>query len=253
LVDTNVLIAASTYMFSRDLSIELKHKFFDQTMSLIGLLKKHLAKRIGITTPTIEDEAYYNLEEAVREEVDKITDRKVDFVLFSTILNSCENRLKEVLSYLLREPVDQHQVNQNYLKVANMYEALTRKARSLPTPKKYATIRKKSVSPGLRTAAFDAFLITHKNRNAQLFHLLSKPVEESDKIILAEAIYLFNLYKQTYGKGVTFLISSMDHHFSPIRKSGFESRPVTDTILDNFGIMCDWPYQVEQTLKSYLK
>ena len=240
-------------MFSRDLSIKLKHKFFDQAMSLIGLLKKHLTKRIGITTRTIEEEAFFNLEEAVREETAKITNRRVDFVLFSIILNSCENRLKEILSYLLREPVDPHQVNQNYHKVVKMYNDLTQEARALPTPKKYATIKKKAVSPGLRTAAFDAYLITHKNRHAQLFHLLSRPVEESDKIILAEAIYLFNLYKQTFGQKIIFFIASMDHHFSPISKSGFESKPVTDAIQENFGIICDWPYEVEQALKSYLK
>lgn len=247
LFDTSVLIAASTYAISEELSVSLKHPFFDQSMRLIGFVKRHLAERIGIVTTKIEEQACYVLEQAVRGELEKrITRRAVDFEIFSVILNSCENRLRNILSYLLREPIDPLEVSKNFVKVTEMYESLIERAQNLPKP---ATLLTEMVPKGYKRLAFDIYRTQDEILNSQLTNLLRKPPDTVDKTILAQAMYLFELYKQTEGKDVTFFIVSTDHHFSPVRKRGLVSRGVTDTIEDLFGIICDWPDQIEQILK----
>jgi len=251
LFDTSVLIAASTFMVSKELSVNIKHPFFDQSMSLIGFVKKHLTKRIGLVTTTIEEQAYQVLEHAVRQELQRKTaERAIDFEVFSIILNYCENRLREILSYMLREPVDPLEVSKNFVKVTEMYENLKNKARNLPKP---AALLTETVPKGFKKLAFDIYKTQDEIINSQLTNLLRKPAETTDKTILAEAIYLFNVYKQMEGKNVAFYITSTDHHFSPVRKKGLESRGITDTIKDLFGIICDWPQQIEQILKNEIK
>lgn len=105
------------------------------------------------------------------------------------------------------------------------------------------------VPKGYKRLAFDIYRTQDEILNSQLTNLLRKPPDTVDKTILAQAMYLFELYKQTEGKDVTFFIVSTDHHFSPVRKRGLVSRGVTDTIEDLFGIICDWPDQIEQILK----
>lgn len=235
-------------MISKELSVNIKHPFFDQSMRLIGFIKKHLTKRIGILTVTIEEQAYHVLEHAVRQELQRKTiDRAIDFEMLSIILNYCENRLREILSYLLREPVDPLEVSKNFIKVTQMYDQLTEKARNLPKP---AALLTEMVPKDFKKLAFDIYKTQDEIINSQLTNLLRKPAETTDKTILAESIYLFNVYKQMEGKDVAFYITSTDHHFSPVRKKGLESRGITDTIKELFGIICDWPHQIEQILRN---
>ena len=251
LFDTNVLIAASLNVMSEELQIKLKHPFFDQSMNLIGIIKKHIHKRIGVVTTTIEDEANSILEQAVMQELrKKITDREVDFELFSVILNSSEARLKLILSYLLREPIDPFEVEKNIVKVEEMYSNLLEKARTLPKP---ASLLTEAVPKGFKKLAFDIYKTQDEILNSQLTNLLRKPPETTDKKILAEAIYLCKLYRETEGKELQFYIASTDYHFSPVRKKGLESRQVTDAIYELFGIICDWPLQIAKILQEHLK
>ena len=120
LLDSCVLVAASVHMVSDQIGLELKHPFFDESMNLVGLLKKHLAKRIGIVTSTIESETRLVLEEAARTE---IVSRSLDqFKLLSVVVNACEDRLDTVLSYLLREPIDSSERDKSYAKVCELYD-----------------------------------------------------------------------------------------------------------------------------------
>ncbi len=244
------MIAASTFMVSKELSLRIKHPFFDQSMSLIGFVKKHLTKRIGIVTATIEEQAYRVLQNAVKQELQRTVERSLDFEMLSIILDYCENRLREILSYMLREPVDPLEVSKNFVKVTEMYENLKDKAQNLPKP---ATLLTEAAPRGYKKLAFDIYKTQDEIINSQLTNLLRKPAETTDKIILAEAIYLFNVYKQMEGKKLAFYITSTDHHFSPVRKKGLESRGITDTIKDLFGIICDWPRQIEEMLKNEIK
>ena len=238
-------------MISKELSLTIKHPFFDQSMRLIGFIRKHLTKRIGIVTTTVEEQAYHVLENAVRQELQKKTSKRaVDFEMFSIILNYCENRLREILSYMVREPVDHLEVSKNFVKVTEMYDNLTEKALSLPKP---AALLTETVPKGFKRLAFDIYKKQDEIINSQLTNLLRKPADSIDKKILAEAIYLFNVYKQMEGKNIAFYITSTDHHFSPVRKKGLESRGITDTIYELFGIICDWPEQIEQILRNEIK
>jgi len=192
LFDTNVLIAGSTYAACDDLKLNLKHHFFDRSMGLIGFVKKHLSKRIGIVTATIEEQAYNALERAVKDELkNQLVDRATDFQIFSVIFNICEDRLRNILSILRREPVDPKEVSKNIKKVFDMYEGLTEAAYDLPKPEGLLTF----IPRGFKAVAFDIFKTQDEIINSQLTNLLRKPVEISDKIILAEAIYLLNQYK----------------------------------------------------------
>jgi hypothetical protein len=216
LFDTSVLIAASTFVVSEELSVTVKHPFFDQSMSLIGFVKKHLTKRIGIVTTTIEEQAYRVVEHAVRQELQRETaERAIDFEMFSIILNYCENRLREILSYMVREPVDAPEVSKNFVKVTEMYENLKEKARGLPKP---AALLTEAVPKGFKKLAFDIYRTQDEIINSQLTNLLRKPAEDTDKTILAEAIYLFNVYKLMEGKNVAFYITSTTITFLLLEK-----------------------------------
>lgn len=61
----------------------------------------------------------------------------------------------------------------------------------------------------------------------QLINLFNNPIEYNDKRILAEACFLYDLYKQVEEGMIAFYLASYDHHFSPYRKGGFESNQIS--------------------------
>ena len=251
LLDTSVLISASVYHVSRDWRIEVKHPFYEQSMRLIGFLKKNIAKRIGIITKTVEDQAFAVIQEAVEKELKRRNiDRAKGFRIYSAILNSCETRLNEILAYMLREPVDPERVNENYLKVDEMYEKLAEKAVRLHFERPSEAWQWR-VTRRFKRVAREIFRTQRWRENLQLVNLIRNPVKKSDKIILAEAVYLFDLYKRS--EQVTkFYLCSTDHHFSPIRfRGGIESRVVTEKIEELFGIICEWPQQIVEALSQF--
>ena len=261
LLDTNVLISWSLYRVPSDEDILplIKHDFFDQCMRLIGLIKKHINKRIGIITRTIEDEAFSSLSKAIQQELEKAiqqelengnTDRSTLFQEISIIENSCETRLKNILSWLVCEPIDPEESEKLRGKVDEMYTELTKMARDHP---KTASQKTDLVPKGFRALAFDIYVYQDQLLIGQMNNLLTKPIEETDIKILAEAAYLNRLYKATMPAPVKFMLASTDRHFSPYRKEGLESNKVTLEIEKRFGIVCDWPHQVAQELQKTLK
>lgn len=251
LFDTNVLVASSIFMVSEEISFTLKHPFYDQSVRLLSFMKKNLGKRIGIVTSTIEEEADRVFEQAIRSELArKKTLPTVDFELFSIIHNTCGERKKEILSYLAREPTDSLEVSKNFNRVNEMYKNLTARARTLPRP---AVPMAGKAPKRFKGLAFGIYKTQDEIINSQLTNLLRQTADITDRTILAEAIYLLNIYKQTLDKNVAFYIASTDHHFSPVRKKSFESRGVTDAIHELFGIVCDWPRLVEHMIKQDMK
>lgn len=257
LFDTCVLIAASTFYVSHDLDAPpLKHPFYEQSKVLVEYVKENLEKRIGIITTTIEEQCPGALHEAIDDVLRemKYEDRKKYFPLYSPILNFCEYRLKKnILPYLVREPVDKDAVKSNYQFVDKMYEELAGEAvrRRIERRSERWT---ETAARRFRRLAKPIYRERAKKEDFQLFKLIKNPVERSDKIILSEAVYLSQFYYRTEEKSVSFYLVSTDHHFSPKRwRGGIESRQVTDRIKQKFGIVCDWPQQIKKLAIEALK
>jgi len=258
LFDSCVIVAGSVFMSGKDdLGIELKHHFYEEAMRLFSLIKKNLSKRIGVVTATIENEALRVLNEAVRGEIRtkyRELDRKTLFEYSSIALNACDSRMRKLLSLLQREPVESDKVAVWFTQVAKMYKELKDMAQERKNLKETASMKAQAVPKKVRKYEnwYRIYLRDERRRHAQLLNLLKKDVEAEDQIILAEACYLFNLYKQIEGKDVSFFIASTDHHFSPVRRKGwaFESRQVTDEIEKRFGIICDWPDRIYERVSK---
>ena len=78
-----------------------------------------------------------------------------------------------------------------------------------------------------------------------MLKLKEQPVEDSDKKILAETIYLRNRQIEADSKAKMYLAST-DYHFSPLDSEGH----TTDEIRRRFGIICDWPDKIAHSLKA---
>lgn len=240
--DSNVYISASVLAASKDLKIKIKHPFAEISIRLLDFIKKHMRKRIGIVTYLVEEEARFVLRDAVKSQLaEEVKDRKVDFEVFSAILNICENRLREFLQYCIREPVEEEDITPIYDQVFNMYAELMKEAIKLPNPAGFRS----SLSPRqIRRLAYNLYKSQDEKENAQLLHLIRKPVEDSDMRILSHAVYLLNTFIQSEGAAIRFFLASCDYHFSPIRRDPIISKQVTEYIDQRFGIECDFPDQI---------
>lgn len=256
LFDSCIIVSASVFVSSTDdLGIKLKHHFYDQAMHLFSLVRKNLAKRIGIVTATVENEALRVLSEVVRGEIRMKyheMDRETLFKHYSIAFNACDMRMRNLLTCLQREPVEPAKVAIWFALVVDMYNDLVERIKKHG---KTAALKARLVPRKLKKMAdwFEIYRTGDQRTHAQLFNLLRKEVEQEDQMILAEACYLLNLYKQIESKDVSLFIASTDHHFSPVRRKSwtYESRQVTDAIRKRFGIICDWPDRVyEQVYKT---
>lgn len=256
LFDSCVIVAASVFVSAKDdIGIELKHSFYEQSIALVSLARKHLAKRVGIVTSTIETEALGVLSRVIEGELEKrVKDRKTVFKMLSIAYNACEMRMRKVLQCLQREPVDIPSATKFFLLVNNMYDELSAKAETLP---KTAAAKASAVPSKFRKATdwFDVYRTQDEQEHAQIMNLIIKPIEEVDKRILAEAAYLLNSIYKGETKDASLFFASTDHHFSPVRRKGWliEGREVTDEINKRFGVICDWPDQVLKEVSKRLK
>lgn len=248
LLDTCVLVAASTFYASDDLEIRLEHPFYQQSISLISLIRKNLSSRMGITTKTIEQQSIPTFQRVIDEELAKAgINRKKDFPTYSFIKNYCSEKLKNIISCLVREPIEEEAIRSNYGYVDRLYAEKAEEGVKLtfvePRFEKWtdAAARKfKGLARGI-------YKQQQKKEDYQLTNLIKNPVEPHDKRILSEAIYLSMLYNRLESEEVIFFIASTDNHFSPKRwGGGVTSRQITDAILKKFNIICDWSQQVEE-------
>ncbi len=256
LIESSVLVAASTLGVSQELlstqGEPLKHPFFDQAMGLFGIIRKNLAKRIGVITALIEDESASVLHKAVLKEIEKrVKDRRRSFQILSATLNSCQDRMRELTHQLVREPIDIDSESKWFVKVCDMYNDLIDQANQV-NPQDQAYQRASVASTGFRRTAYEIYKKQEEINILQLMRLIYDPPSETDERILAQAILLFNFYKQTIGTDVLFILASTDTHFSPVRvKGGQASTVITDEIEKRFGVVCDWPYQIIERLREH--
>ena len=228
--------------------VDIKDVFYEEATRLISLIKKHVNKRIGVTTYASEDETYQVLSKAIERKLNqRISDRKKVFELLSIATNACESRLREILNFVAREPINPVECAKYFMQVAITYNELLEVALNLPKP---AYIQAGTVPKFLNKAEmFDIYRTQDECLNAQLTNLIYNPVDGNDKMILAQSIYLYNLYKQTSTK-ITMYLSSTDYHFVPVKRMGYVSKQVTSKIEERFGIIADKPQEIFLALKK---
>lgn len=249
-LDTSTLIAGSIFLTSKTIGLEIKDVFYEEARRLLSLIRKNINKRIGITTTVVEEEAYQVLSSAIERKLNqRIADRAKVFALLSVATNACETRLREILTFVVRDPIDPKESAKWHIQVAIMYDDLHKISLQLPRP---AYMQADAVPNFLNKA--EMFKI-YKNQDeclrAQLTNLVYNPVEDSDKILLSQAIYLLKLYKETEtGANITMYLSSTDHHFVPVRRMSYTSRQVTEEIQKRFSIIAERPAEIFLTLKK---
>jgi len=253
IVDSNVLIASSVFVaYVKDFGSPFKHEFFDDATHLTGLLKKHISKRVGVITNTIENEVHGVFNKSVldtlRECRPNATKEKL-YEFLSIVLNKCEDRLNDLLAVMMREPVLPGHKAPWLPKVKQMYDELIQQA-SDTNIQDIAYTKAGGSSKRYKPEAYKAILEDEINRHKQLMRLLKKSAGPTDREILAEAAYLYSLYKQ-YGD-VNFYLASCDLSFSPTGPD-YCSHIVTDEIFNRFNIICHWPSEVAKDLQRKLK
>jgi len=223
-------------------------------MGLIGLLRKFRSKRIGLLTPTIENEAWSVLERVVRKEVETSrVPREQLFPTLSTVLSTCEDRLRGILQTLQREPIIADDVKPWYARVEQMYEEFIQQAQVVDL--KFETEYKTdAAAEGYRGLAHRIYEKQAKMTNRQVTQLRYDRPNEADKTLLAEAAYLYAFYKEREGQ-VTFYLASGDSHFSPMKGTagGLTSRAITDRISKDFHVICDYPEEISNSLRQEVK
>jgi hypothetical protein len=206
-------------------------------------------KHIGIITATIENQAIATITKAVtdalEEKAKEILDAESRAKLFEShavFFDQCLAHLQENLSILQREPVSQTDKDRYYPDVAVMYNNLRNTAKNLDIDQLIdanVTFRYR------QTIRYEVYK-QYEKRYKQLLKLKNEPAEESDKMILCEAICLLDYYRKTVNPDITIYLASTDYHFSPCDSEG----EVTAQIRKKFGIICDWPDKIAIYLKS---
>lgn len=249
-LDTSTLIASSILLTSKTIGQEIKDVFYEEASELLSVIRKNVNKRIGITTTVIEEEAYQVLSSAIERKLkQKIPDRVKAFALLSVAVNACETRLREILTFVVRDPVNAKESAKWHIQVCTMYEDLRKTALKLPAPAYF----KANAAPKFLNKAemFEIYQKQDECLNAQLTNLIYNPVEDSDKILLSQAIYLCKLYKETEtGGNITMYLSSTDHHFVPVRRSYYVSGQVTQEIEKCFGVIAERPHEIFTVLRK---
>jgi hypothetical protein len=247
-LDTSALIAGSICLSSAAIGFEIKDVFYEEAMQLISVIRKNINKRIGITTSGVEEEAYNVMSSAIERKLkQKINDRAKVFELISIAVNSCESRLRDILSYVVREPVNPDESAKLYIQVNSMYDDLIVTALNLPRP---AHLQTEVVPKFLnKSQMFGIYKTQDECLHAQLTNLIHNEVENTDKMHLAQAAYLCKLYKETETK-ITMYLASTDYHFVPIRYKGYISAQVTQKIEEKFGIIADKPDEIFKILQA---
>jgi hypothetical protein len=250
LVETSVLVAASIMAEHRDPGVIIQDKFYDASQRLFSLVRKNIVDRLGITTQTVEAEAFQVLQSAVEEHVQQrardFRDKSKLFEFGSMASNICETRIRRLRNYLLREAIIEEEVEVNIFTVDGMYQALERSVKSdqqiieeairrVPP----ATTPNERESVKLQREGYEVFL---KRDNIQYQRLKDRHASPNDIRILAEAMHILSQYRRERGEEFRLYMASTDsNNFVPVKDSEGESRPVTNMIETKTHVICAWP------------
>ncbi|MEM3377655.1 MAG: hypothetical protein QW674_01755 [Candidatus Bathyarchaeia archaeon] len=129
-------MAASVFVSSKDIDEEepLKHHFYEECKDLFTFMQKNMAKRIGIITATIENEAFGVLDKVIEGELRRRGfSRSENFEVFSRVFNICDIKMRQLIGMLQREPVDAFDVAIKFTMVRKLYDEMEK--RQLLCPK----------------------------------------------------------------------------------------------------------------------
>lgn len=251
--DTNIFIAGSIVETTGELGFPIKHEFYDYAINLIQYIRANPSKRIGITTNFIETEAYRTLSRAVETELKKhVKDIEKEYDVFSALLNRCSDNMGKIFTYLIKEPIDENEVNRIYRHVDSFYGDLRNRAKSIAKKlEMQKDMRVRATPREYKKLMREVYSQQDRWPYAQLLNLiLYKDVEPNDKWILSQVIYLHRIYRQLFGSDLKSYIASTDYHFSPIRKDGRPSSYISDRIKSRFDIICNWPDEIYKIIKK---
>lgn len=256
IVDTNVIVAASILVNIRELNIDVKHHFYDQSRRLFSIFKKRPKEQIGISVPTMRSEAFLVLSKAVKNSFikNKYSDVKTKEIFYNNVValtSLCEHKMRYLFSLLLNKTPKEHDTRKNFHQVKDMsiylrdlwYTKYRRRwqkevqskqrARPITTEPKWKEEQKTEVVNAYREQ------ITREAR--QLARFMDKYPNLGDEWILAETLSV----KQDYEKideDYQFYIASCDMgFFSPLIYHDTKSDLVTKEINERFEIVCSLP------------
>jgi hypothetical protein len=253
LIETTILLSASVFAAREDLRSDklLKHHFFERSMALVGLLRKHQAKKLGLTTDTIVREAQDKLEKAIVDELG----RNVSPPVKSAALNLCGDRLDTFLQIFQPEVIDNpERVSQRFVDVVCMYKQLTDRAYLVDHTTAREAFRKgidQIVPPRFKGVWLEIKARQLLRDKSQLRRLRDpkKCPSSMDKTILAEAAYFHEKFNSQ--EATTVYLASADKMFSPnLRDGEVVSSDITDEICGRFKVRCDWPERIASELKN---
>ncbi len=108
---------------------------------------------------------------------------------------------------------------------------------------------KTAASRRYRNVATQIYTKQQYDKYSQLRRLVTDKASPNDMMILAEAAYLLGIYLDE--TETTVYIASTDTHFSPLTQDGqVVSSIITDQILTDFNIHCDWPDRIVDSIQS---
>lgn len=88
-------------------------------------MQKNMAKRIGIITATIENEAFGVLDKVIEGELRRRGfSRSENFEVFSCVFNICDIKMRQLIGMLQREPVDAVDVAIKFTMVRKLYDEM---------------------------------------------------------------------------------------------------------------------------------
>jgi hypothetical protein len=247
-IETSVLVAASVHAFIEGTEEPIEDEYFDRSMQLVGYLRTNVTKRIGVVTPTAEREA----RGAIITVLKRLLEEKGTMTIPSLILGACNDRLRRTVQTMVREPMNREMVDELFVRVTGMYALLNQRAALLDKGTIRAVGReqaKVAASPRYRHIARKIYTEQQYDKYSQLRRLITDPASPNDMMQLAETAYLLRIYSEE--TETTMYLASTDTHFSPYTEDGtVVSSIVTDQILEDFSIHCDWPEHIVAAIQE---
>ena len=204
---------------------------------------------MGVITKSIEDQTYDTLDRAIKAQL-KEQGKKLKFHDLSIIKNIVENNLRRDIIYFVREPIHPEEIIPFFEKSSHFYEELEKFAEE-KDESFWEDINYKLAGVSKRFKREASKIYPRQERMAfkQVFRLMKKKVDDTDRKILAEASYLKEFYEKQVDADTHVFICSFDQHFIPVRKR-IVSSIITDKIKERFGIKCDRPDELIKMVKN---